>query len=268
MIHSTAIIHPSAQIGANVTIGAYCTIGEGVVLHDNVTLKNHVLIDCHTQIGENCEIYSFAALGGAPQSTGYKGEATRLLVGKNNVIREGVTFNRGTINDRGVTTIGDNCYFMANSHVAHDCVVGNNVIFANNAALGGHVQMGNFVFMGGYSTVHQFTRIGDYAMCAVSSFIKHDVIPYATVAGAGAKGAKILGLNTVGLKRRGFTKQDIAAIHACYKAVFFGDDVFENRLMQATLTYKNDEKAGKIITFLNSKEKRQFMQARQKGEEA
>jgi UDP-N-acetylglucosamine acyltransferase len=267
MIHNTAIIHASAKIGENVAIGAYCTIGEGVVLHDNVKLKPHVVIDCHTEIGENTEVYSFAALGGAPQSTSYKGEDTKLIVGKNNIIREGVTFNRGTIGDKGVTIVGDNGFFMANSHVAHDCVVGNNVIFANNAALGGHSKVGNFVFMGGYTTVHQFTRIGDYAMSALSSYIKEDIIPYATVGGAGSDGAKILGLNTVGLKRRGFTKQEIGEIHDCFKAIFFGEKLFSERLEEASETYKNSEKASKIIEFLQSKDKRQIMKARNKGEE-
>ena len=168
MIHQTAIISEKAVIGQNVRIGAYCVIGDNVNLADNVTLHSHVVIDGNTSVGENCEVFPFAALGLAPQHTRYDGEDSRLIIGKNNVIREYVTFHPGTAVGHMKTVIGDGNLFYVGSHIAHDCSVGNNVILANHVNVGGHVDIGDYAYFGGNSAVHPFIRIGSHSIIAVS----------------------------------------------------------------------------------------------------
>lgn len=245
-IHPTAIIDPDARIGAGVTIGPYCVVGPHVRLGAGVVLKSHVVIDGHTTIGDNTVVYPFASLGGAPQDLKYAGEASRLIIGKNNTIREHVTMNPGTATGAMETRIGDNGLFMMSVHVAHDCIIGNNVIMANNATLGGHVTVGDHVLIGGLAAVHQFIRIGDHAVIGGMSGVEADVIPYGRVKG---ERAHLAGLNLIGLERRGFSKDAVKNLQRAFGNIFGGGGTLDSRLNEAAATYKNDEAVMKIIDF-------------------
>jgi UDP-N-acetylglucosamine acyltransferase len=214
MIHQTAIIDPTAKIAPDVEIGAYSIIGANVEIESGTWVGPHVVINGPTRIGKNNRIHQFASLGEAPQDLKYKGEPTRLEVGDGNTIREYVTFNRGTAEGGGLTRIGNNNLFMAYVHVAHDCRVGNDIVFANSASLAGHVQVEDFAILGGFTLVHQFTRIGGYCMTSMGSAINRDVPPYLIVSG---NYAVPIGLNKIGLKRRGFSDEAIRAITNAFK---------------------------------------------------
>jgi UDP-N-acetylglucosamine acyltransferase len=214
MIHQTALIDPSAKIAPDVEIGAYSIIGAQVEIESGTWVGPHVVINGPTRIGKNNRIYQFASLGEAPQDLKYKGDPTRLEIGEGNTIREYVTFNRGTVEGGGVTRIGNNNLFMAYVHVAHDCRVGNDIVFANSASLAGHVQVEDFAILGGFTLVHQFTRIGGYCMTSMGSAINRDVPPYLVVSG---NYAEPIGVNKIGLKRRGFSDEAIRAITNAYK---------------------------------------------------
>lgn len=214
MIHPTAIIDPSAKIAADVAIGAYSIIGADVEIESGTWIGPHVVINGPAKIGKNNRIYQFASLGEAPQDLKYKGDPTRVEIGDNNTIREYVTFNRGTKEGGGVTRIGSNNLFMAYVHVAHDCQVGSHIVFANSASLAGHVHVEDFAILGGFTLVHQFTRIGGYCMTSMGSAINRDVPPYLIVSG---NYAEPIGVNKIGLKRRGFSDEAIRAIINAYK---------------------------------------------------
>lgn len=216
-IHPTAIVDPAANIAKNVSIGPYCIVGPQVTLGEGVILYSHAVIDGDTTIGEGTEVFPFASLGHRPQDKKFKGEKSQLVIGKRNVIREHVTMNPGTEGGGMVTRIGDDCLFMASSHVAHDCQIGNQVILANNATLAGHVTVGNGVILGGLSAVHQFVRIGDYAFIGGMAAVEKDVIPYGMVMG---ERADLAGLNLVGLKRREVPRESIHALRNLYKKLF------------------------------------------------
>ena len=216
-IHPSAVIADGAKLGADVAIGPYCIIGAQVTLGDGVKLHSHVVIDGITRIGEGTEIFPFASIGLRPQDKKFAGEASRLTIGKRNVIREYVTMNPGTEGGGMETRVGDDCLFMASSHVAHDCQVGNGVILANNATLAGHVTVGDGVILGGLSAVHQFARIGDYAFIGGMAAVEKDVIPYGMVIG---ERANLAGLNLVGLKRRNIARESIHALRHLYKQLF------------------------------------------------
>ena len=207
VIHDTAIVSPGAAIADSVTIGPYCVIGEQVTLGAGVTLEAHVVIGGRTAIGAQCHIFPFASIGLAPQDLKYDGEPSELIIGDNNIIREHVTMNPGTTGGGMVTRIENNCLFMVASHVAHDCKIGNHVIMANNATLAGHVEIGDWAILGGLAAVHQFVRIGRHAMVGGMSGVENDVIPYGSVVG---NRAQLAGLNVIGLKRRGFSRGEIA----------------------------------------------------------
>lgn len=216
-IHPSAVIAEGANIGANVFIGPYCTIGEHVTLGDGVRLVSHVVIDGTTIIGDETEIFPFASIGHRPQDKKFKGEDSRLIIGKRNVIREHVTMNPGTEGGGLTTIVGDDCLFMASAHVAHDCVVGNNVILANNATLAGHVHVGNGVIIGGLAAVHQFVRIGEFAFVGGMTGVTKDLIPFGMV--TGDRGS-LDGLNLVGLKRRNVARENITQLRDTYKKLF------------------------------------------------
>lgn len=216
-IHPSAIIDPSAQIGRECRIGPYCVVGAQVRLSDNITLHSHVVVEGHTEIGEGTEIYPFASIGHRPQDKKFKGEATKLVIGAHNMIREHVTMNPGTEGGGGLTQVGSHGLFMASSHVAHDCIVGDHVILANNATLAGHVTVGDGAIIGGLSAVHQFVRIGSYAMIGGMSAVEKDVIPYGSVMG---ERANLAGLNLIGLKRRNLDKDIINALRHAFKELF------------------------------------------------
>ena len=217
MIHPSAIVHPDARIGNGVEIGPYSIIGADVEIGDDCHIDPHVVIEGNTRIGRENRIFQFCSIGAAPQDKKYDDEPTRLVIGDRNTIREYCSFNLGTSQDLGVTTVGDDNWIMAYVHVAHDCVVGNNTIFANNATLAGHVQVGDWAILGGFTGVHQFGRVGAHAFCGVGTVLTQDLPPYVTVSG---NPAAPHGINSEGLKRRGFTAEDIAAIKRAYRTLY------------------------------------------------
>lgn len=216
-IHPTAIIHPDAEIADGVSIGPYSVIGKDVKIAKGTKIGSHVVIEGWTEIGENNAIHQFASLGGAAQSVKYKGEKTYLKVGNNNLIREYVTLNRGTVQGFGETTIGDNNFLMAYVHIAHDCKIGNNIIIANSVGLAGHIEIGDHSIIGGMTGVHQFVRIGAYTMVGAMSAIPLDIPPYVSASGMRAA---LYGLNVIGLKRHGFSDELINNLKQAYKIIF------------------------------------------------
>lgn len=218
MIHPTAVIDSSARIGENVTIGSYSIIGADVEIGDNTWVGPHVVIQGPSIIGRNNKIYQFNSIGEVPQDKKFSSEDTTWFkMGDNNVIREFCTFNRGTVQDGGVTEIGNDNWIMAYVHLAHDCTVGNDTIFANGASLAGHVHIGNHVVMGGFALVYQFVTVGDYAICGFSSGVKSDVPPFSMVDGMPAKAVTI---NKEGLKRHQFTAEEIKAVRQGFKVLY------------------------------------------------
>jgi len=248
-IDPTARIEPGATIGQDVSIGPYCVIGPHVAIGDGCRLVAHVHVAGHTTIGARSVIYPFASLGTPPQSVKYRGGPTRLIVGADCDIREGVTLNIGTEDDRGVTEIGDRCFFMVGSHVGHDCKVGNDVTFANNVVLGGHVTIGDFVVFGGQAAVRQFVRIGEGAMVVGLSGVRADVIPFGLVQGPLAE---LIGLNVVGMRRRGFPRADIHRLRQGYQALFFGAGTFRERLERLAAQMGRDPLVAKVIGFIRA----------------
>src|SRR3990172_13431345 len=215
-IHPTALISKKAEIAENVEIGPYSIINDDVIIDSGSKIHSHVLIEPGTQIGRNCQIYQGAVLGGEPQDLKFEGEKTNLKIGDNSIIREYVTISRGT-KHRGETTVGKNCLFMAYSHIAHDCIIGNNVILANSVNLAGLVEIQDFVVIGGVVGVHQFVRIGAHSIIGGGFRVVQDVCPYMLAAGYPLK---IHGLNKIGLKRRGFSSQNVEILEKVYKILF------------------------------------------------
>ena len=217
MIHPTAIIHSGARLGAGVSVGPYSIIGEHVEIGDNTRIGPHVVISGHTRIGCDNRIFQFSSIGEIPQDKKYAGEPTRLEIGDRNTIREYCTLNLGTVQDAGVTRVGDDNWIMAYVHIAHDCQVGNKTIFANNAQLAGHVHVGDWAIFGGYTGVHQFCRIGAHTMTAVGTVILQDVPPYVMAAG---NSATPYGINAEGLKRRGFSPDALMVLKRAYRTLY------------------------------------------------
>jgi UDP-N-acetylglucosamine acyltransferase len=247
--HATAHIEPGAVIGKDVTIGPNCVVGEHVVIGDGCRLIANVHVTGHTTIGPRTIIYPFASLGTPPQSVKYRGGPTRLVVGAECDIRECVTMNTGTEDDGGLTQVGDRCFFMVGSHVAHDCTVGSNVTFANNVSLGGHVSVGDYVVFGGHAAVRQFCRIGEGAMVVGLSGVRADIIPWALAYGPLAN---LVGLNVVGLRRRGFSRADIHRLRQAYQAMFFGEATFRARFDEVAGAHAADPLVGKVIDFIKA----------------
>jgi UDP-N-acetylglucosamine acyltransferase len=248
-IHPTAIIEEGANIGSGVKIGPYTHVGANVTLESDVQLASHVVIDGHTIIGDRTTVASFTSLGGAPQHLGYKGEDTRLIIGTDNSIREHVTMNPGTVSGRGETVVGNHCLMMAATHVAHDCIVGNNVIMANNATLGGHVTISDYVFMGGMSAVHQFCRVGIYSFVGAAALVTSDVIPYGSVIG---NHARLEGLNIVGMKRRGTPRKTIHDIRAAYRLLFAQEGTLQERIADVAELFPDNAEVKTIIDFMKA----------------
>ena len=216
-IHPTAMIAEGAAVADGVKIGPYSTVGSNVSLAEGVSLASHVNVDGDTEIGAGTTVWPFASLGTAPQDLKYKGEPTKLMIGARCMIREHVTMNIGTEGGGGTTRVGDGCLFMVGSHVAHDCQLGKQVIMANNATLAGHVEIDDFAVLGGLSAVHQFVRIGAHTMIGGMAGVERDVIPFGSVIG---NRAHLAGLNLVGMKRRGFEREEIHALRAAYRGLF------------------------------------------------
>jgi UDP-N-acetylglucosamine acyltransferase len=217
MIHPTAVIAPGARLGRGVSVGAYSVIGPYVQIGENTSISSHVIIEGQTRIGSNNRIYSFNSIGADPQDKKYAGEDTKLEIGDGNTIREFCTLNRGTAQDAGVTRLGNHNWIMAYVHLAHDCKVGNHTIFANNAQLAGHVHVDDHAILGGFTVVHQFVHIGMHSITAMGTILLQDLPPYVMAAG---NTAKPFGINSEGLKRRGFSVDAIARIKSAYKILY------------------------------------------------
>jgi UDP-N-acetylglucosamine acyltransferase len=251
-IHPSAVVDPKATIGKNVTIGPFCVIGEHVSLGDNCKLHSHVVIDGRTTIGEGCEIFPFACLGTRNQDLKFNNEPSELHIGSNNMIREYVTMQPGTKDGGMVTRVGSNSLFMLGVHIAHDCQIGDRVIFANNATLAGHVHVGNHVVIGGLSAVHQWIRIGDFAVIGGMSGVDNDVIPYGRVKG---ERASLAGLNLVGLERGGMTKENVRKLQKAFNTLFGNEGTFDERLSLAEQDFGDDETVMNIIRFAKQESK-------------
>jgi UDP-N-acetylglucosamine acyltransferase len=257
-IHPTAQIEAGAIIGKGATIGPYCIIDGNVVIGDDCKLVAHVHVTGETTIGARTVISPFASLGTAPQSVTYRGGPTRLVVGADCDIRQSVTMSTGTEDGGGVTEVGARGFFMANSHIGHDCRVGNDVVLANCAGLGGHCIVGDHVFIGALSGVHQHTRIGAYAMIGGVSGVREDVIPFGLAAGSFAR---LSGTNLVGMRRRKFSTETIRAVRTAYRLIFFGKEAMAQRLENVEAKCGNDESVAQIVAFIRNKGRRPLCQA-------
>ncbi len=256
-IHPTAIIDPNAEIGAGVKVGPYSIVGAGVKLGDGVELMSHVVVAGTTSVGAGTRIFPFSSIGHQPQDLKFKGEASSLEIGERNVIREHVTMNPGTEGGGLMTRTGNDCLFMVGAHVAHDCQIGNNVILVNNATMAGHVTVEDWAIVGGLSAVHQFVRIGKHAMIGGMSGVEHDVIPYGTVTG---NRAKLEGLNIVGLKRRGFSRDMIHEIRKAYRMIFAEEGTMAERLQDVIEDFSDNEPVMEIVNFIQSDSSRRICQ--------
>ncbi|WP_010138352.1 acyl-ACP--UDP-N-acetylglucosamine O-acyltransferase [Oceanicola sp. S124] len=255
VIHPSALIEDGAQVGPGARIGPFCHIGPKVVIGKDVELMSHVVVQGVTEIGEGTLVHPFAVLGGIPQDLKFKGEETRLTIGKRNRIREHVTMNTGTEGGGGLTSVGDDGLFMAGCHVAHDCRVGNNVIIVNNAALAGHCVIEDEVIIGGLSGVHQWVRIGRGAIIGAVTMVTNDVIPHGLVQ---APRGHLDGLNLVGLKRRGVARADITALRAAFQMLAQGEGAFQDRARRLGDETESDY-VREIVDFILGQSDRSFL---------
>ena len=252
MIHNSSVISKKAKVSNKTKIGPFCYVGPDVELADNVELVSNVHVEGKTTIGDGTKIFPFASIGTQPQDLKYKGEKTTLEIGKNNIIREYVTVNPGTAGGGSITKIGDNCLFMISSHVAHDCIIGNNVIIANNVPLGGHVTIEDSVVIGGNSAVQQFTRIGRLAMIGGMTGVLKDVIPFGLSIG---NRNYLQGLNLIGLRRQKYENQKIMGLDKALKDIFASKNLHEN-LSRINGEYKDNELVIEVIKFIEKDKKR------------
>lgn len=264
-IDPSARVAPGAVIGANVEIGPYCVVGPNVTIGDDCKLVAHVHLAGHTSIGPACTIYPFASLGTPPQSVHYKGEPTRLVVGARCQLRESVTINIGTEGGGGITSVGDECFLMVGAHVGHDCQVGRNVVIANNTVLGGHCHVEDHVFLGGHCAVHQHVRVGESAMVAGFSAFADDVIPFGFVL---EPVARLGGVNVIGMRRRGVSKDAIRAVQRAYALLFEGNGEFASRVQKTEGEFGNVPEVARIIAFLRAGKRRPVMLAKTRGRRA
>lgn len=252
-IHPTAIVDSAARIGANVRIGPYCVVGPHARLDDDVVLHSHVVVEGHTTVGARTEIYPFASIGHAPQDLKFKGEESTLEIGTDNIIRENVTMNPGTAGGGMVTRVGNHCAFLAGSHVGHDSKVGNYVVFSNNVMLAGHCTVEDYVIFGGGAALQQFGRVGKHAFIGGMSGVENDVIPFGLVIG---NRAHMIGLNLVGLKRRGFSRQQISALREAYDLIFAPEGALRDRVAKAAELYADNPDVMTIVNFIQDEASR------------
>ncbi len=256
-IHPTALVESGARLGEGAVVGPYCIVGAQASLGPGVRLLSHVVISGRTEIGALSIVHPFAVLGGPPQHLAHAGEETRLIVGERATIREHATLNCGAVAGGGITRVGADCMFMAASHVAHDCVVGDHVVLANNATLGGHVRIGNHAFLGGLCAVHQHCRIGDYAFVGGCAAVAADLIPFGSATG---NHAVLSGLNIVGMKRRGFDREAIHAVRGAYRMLFSEDGTtFRARVGRAEAAFPDVDPVATIIAFIREEARRPIM---------
>ena len=256
-VHPSAIVEDGAVLGDDVTVGPFCMVGSQVVLGDGVTLMAHVVLGGQTIVGPNSIIFPFASIGQQPQDLKYQGEESELIIGANTVIREHVTMNPGTGGGGLVTRTGSNCLFMIGCHVAHDCLIGDNVILVNNATLGGHVKIGDFAIIGGMSAVHQFARIGAHAMIGGMSGVENDVIPYGSVTG---NRAHLSGLNLIGLKRRNFGREQIHDLRNAYRLLFAEEGTMQERIDDVAESFGQNSLVMEIVEFMRGDSSRSICQ--------
>ena len=248
MIHETAIIHKSAKIANNVSIGPWTLIGPNVVIGEQTSIASHVVIKKNTTIGKNNYIYSYASIGDNPQHAAYKDENVFLNIGDNNIIREFCTLNRGSMDGKGLTSIGHHNFFMAYSHVAHDCIVGNHVIFANNASIAGHVIIGDHVILAAFTGIHQFCHIGAFSFLGRACKVVQDIPPYMMVVG---NPAAPCGLNTIGLQRNGFSSVAISTIKNAYKTLYQSGYKLKDAYAKLTEVAIKQEEIKRLVQFLD-----------------
>lgn len=253
IIHPSAVVEPGAQIGAGARIGPFCHVGPDAIIGDRVELVGHVVVAGATTLGEGTRVYSHAALGGPPQDVKHKGGRTTLTIGRHCIIRESATMNVGSDGSTGATVVGDNGFFLAYSHVAHDCVVGDNVVLTHASTLGGHCVVGNGVIVGGHTAVHQFVRIGDHAFIGGCSAVVGDVIPFALATG---NRAKLRGLNVVGLRRSGTSRTELSLLRAAYQELFSPLAPFAANLSAVRDKYADAAAVMRIVAFLDGRGKR------------
>jgi len=257
-LHPSAVVEPGAELAPSVKIGPFCHVGAQALLGEHVELLSHVVVAGHTTIGEGTRIFPFASIGHRPQDLKYKGEDSRLVIGRNNTIREHVTMNPGTAGGGMLTRVGDGCLFMVGVHIAHDCIIGNEVIMANNATLAGHVAIGDYAVLGGLSAVHQFVRIGQYAMVGGVTGVERDVIPYGSVLG---DRARLSGLNIIGMQRRGFTRDEIQALRSAYQMLFEGENgTFAERLATVAQRFPGIRPVEDVLQFIRQESPRGLTQ--------
>lgn len=252
MIHQTAVIDPGSVIHDGVSVGAYSVIGSEVEIGENTEISHHVVIEGPTKIGPNCRIFPFASIGQEPQDKKFQGERSNLEIGSENVIREYVTINRGTRLGGGITRLGDRGWIMACCHIAHDCLIGNDVTMSNGTTLGGHVVVKNYATLGGLTGIHQFCRIGEYAITGGQSMITQDVVPFSIVAG---NRAKLAGVNYIGLDRRGFTSEEIEMINQAYKIFFKSGLTKDAALSKLKEEFPESDQIRLFVEFIESSER-------------
>ena len=252
-IHPTAVVEPGARLAETARIGPYCVVGSEVELQDGVELVSHVVAAGRTVVGAETRVFPFASIGHQPQDLKYQGEKSRLEIGRRNIVREHVTMNPGTAGGGMLTRVGDGCLFMVGAHVAHDCRLGDNVIMANNATLAGHVAIGDFAILGGLSAVHQFVRVGKHAMIGGVTGVERDVIPYGQVVG---DRARLVGLNIVGMQRRGFSRDQVQALRTAYQMLFGEAGTLAERVDEVARQFVDVEAVRDIVEFIRADSQR------------
>jgi UDP-N-acetylglucosamine acyltransferase len=248
-IHPSACVEPGAELGADVRVGPFCHVGPKVTLGDGAHLVSHVSLAGRTTVGARARVFPFAAIGHEPQDLKYKGEPVSLTIGEDCLIREGVTMNPGTAGGGGETVVGSRCVFLANSHVAHDCRIGDGVILSNNVMLAGHCQVGDFAILSGGSAAHQFVRIGAHAFVGGLAGVENDIIPFGIALG---NRASLAGLNFVGLKRRGFSHDSIHALRRAYKQLFAPTGTLKERIEDVASAFPDEAAVRQIVEFLRA----------------
>jgi UDP-N-acetylglucosamine acyltransferase len=248
-IHPTALVDPKASLGSNLRIGPYCVIGPDVVIEDDCELLGHVVMAGHTTLGSGSRVFPFAALGHEPQHLKYANEPSTLTIGKRCLIREGATAHTGTAGGGMKTLIGDGCVLMAHAHVAHDCELGSNIILMNNVMLAGHCKVGDFAILSGAVAVHQFCRIGPHAFVSGLSGVAEDIIPYGM---ANGRHARLAGLNIVGLRRRGFSREAIHELRRAYRSLFADEGTLMERLEDVAEEFKGHPLVEEIVAFIRA----------------
>jgi len=250
MIHPSAVIHPSAKIADDVTVGPFSVIDQDVEIGSGTIVGPHVVINGHTQIGRNNHFYQFSSIGEANQDKKYQGEPTRTIIGNNNVVRECCTIHRGTAQDRQVTNIGDDNLLMAYTHIAHDCLIGNNIIIANSSNIAGHVVIDDWAILGGFSGVHQFCHIGAHAFLGIRSHVTQDILPFVLFAEGAPRS-----INVEGIKRRGFSAEDIALLRKTYKVVYRQGLRIEEAKQQVRDLDQNSAVISQVVEFIENSQR-------------